>query len=81
MRIREFTLLLTSIPGEKEADKIYGIIDDGTISIIAGVAQIHFHREAVSLEKAIRDAINDVRSAGFDVQRVELEPDTILVSS
>ena len=26
-------------------------------------------------------AINDVRSAGFDVQRVELQPETILLSS
>ena len=81
MKTREFTLILASVPGEKEADKLYGIFADGTISTIAGVPQIHFHREADSLEKAIRGAINDVRSAGFDVQRVELEPDTILLPS
>ena len=80
MKIREFTLILTTVPGESEADKLYQVFDDGTISTIAGVPQIHFHREAVSLEKAIRSAINDVRSAGFDVQRVELQPDTLLLS-
>src|SRR3984893_8832687 len=79
LKIREFTLILTSVPGEKEADELYGIFDDGTISTIAGIPQIHFHREAGSLEAAIRAAIHDVRSAGFDVERVELEPDTILL--
>ena len=81
VKIREFTLILTSIPGEKEADDLYGIFDDGTISTIAGTPQIHFHREAGSLEAAIRAAIQDVRSAGFDVVRVEWEPDTILLPS
>jgi hypothetical protein len=81
MKIHEFTLILTSLPGEKEADKLYGVFDDGTISAIAGVPQIHFHREAVSLEQAIRGAIRDVRSAGFDVERVEMEPDTLLLPS
>jgi hypothetical protein len=79
MKVREFTLILTAVPGEKEADKLYGTIDDGTISSIAGVPQIRFHREASSLERAIRTAIHDVRSAGFDVERIELEPDTILL--
>jgi hypothetical protein len=79
MKMREFTLILTSVPGEKEADELYGIFDDGTISTIAGIPQIHFHREAGSLETAIRAAIHDVRSAGFDVERVELQPDTILL--
>ncbi len=81
MKTREFTLILNSAPEEKEADELYGIFDDGTISIIAGIPQIHFHREAGSLETAIRSAIHEVRSAGFDVKRVELEPDTLLLLS
>ena len=79
MGIREFTLILTSVPGEEEADTLYGVFDDGTISTVAGVPQIHFHREATSLEKALRSAIGDVRSAGLDVQRVELPPDSVLL--
>ena len=78
MKEHEFTLLLTADPTEVEADKLYGTFDDGTIVTIAGVPQIHFHREAESLEEAIRSAIGDVRSAGFDVVRVEMEPNAVL---
>jgi hypothetical protein len=33
--------------------------------------------EARSLEEAIRSAITHVRSAGFDVARVEIEPEAV----
>ena len=78
MKEHEFTLLLTADPTEAEADKLYGIFDDGTISTIAGVPQVHFHRQAASLEEAIRSAIGDIRAAGFDATRVEMEPNAVL---
>ena len=78
MKEHEFTLVLTADPTEAEADKLYGTFDDGTISTVAGVPQIHFHRVAGSLEEAIRSAIGDVRSAGFDVVRVEMEPNSLV---
>jgi hypothetical protein len=78
MKEHEFTLVLTADPSEEDADKLYGTFDDGTISTMAGVPQIHFHREAASLEDAIRSAIGDVRAAGFEVTRVEMEPNTVL---
>jgi len=81
MKEHEFTLILTADPNEDEADKMYGTFNDGTISTVAGVPQIHFHREARSLEEAIRSAIGDVRSTGIDVARVEIEPDTVLQPS
>jgi hypothetical protein len=77
MKEHEFTLILTADPNEEEADALYGKFDDGTISTIAGIPQIHFHRTAKSLEEAIRSAVGDVRSAGFDVQRVEMQPDML----
>ena len=73
----EFTLILTADPTEDEDEKLYGIFNDGTIATIAGVAQIHFHREAPSLEDAIRSAVRDVRSGGFNVERVEMQPDML----
>jgi hypothetical protein len=73
----EFTLILTADPTEEQADKLYGVFDDGTISTVAGIPQIHFHREAKSLEDAIRSAVNDTRSAGFDVDRIEMQPDLL----
>ena len=77
MKEHEFTLVLTADPNEEEADKMYGAFDDGTISTIGGVPQVHFHRESGSLEEAIRSAIGDVRSTGFDVERVEMEPNAV----
>ena len=77
MKEHEFTLILTADPDDGQADKLYGAFNDGTLSSIAGVPQIHFHREAALLEDAIRSAIGDVRSAGFDVQRVEMQPDML----
>jgi len=81
MKTHEFVLVLTADPNEDEADELYATFSDGTISTIAGVAQIRFHRAAASLEEAIRSAISDVRSTGFDVERVEIEPNSMLQPS
>jgi hypothetical protein len=81
MKQHEFTLVLTTDASEKQADKMYGAFHDGTIATIAGVPQVHFHREAASLEDAIRSAISDVRSTGMDVARVEMEPSAFLQPS
>jgi len=77
MKQHEFTLVLTVDPNDEQADRMYGTFDDGTIATVAGVPQIHFHRDAESLEQAIRSAIGDVRSLGFDVARVEMEPNAV----
>ena len=77
MKVLEFTLILTSEPNEEEADQLYGIVNDGTLATIEGMPQIHFHREALSLEEAIGSALVDVRKAGFDVVRVEIEPEVV----
>ena len=68
----EFTAII------EPCHKLYSIFNDGTISTIADVAQICFHREALSLKEAIRSAIMDVKSAGFDVVRIEIEPERML---
>lgn len=78
MKQHELTLVLTADPDDEQSDRMYGTFDDGTIATIAGVPQVHFHREADSLEDAIRSAIRDVRSAGFDVARVEMEPNAVV---
>jgi len=77
MKAHEFTLILTADPNEEEADRLYSIFNDGTLATIAGVAQIRFHREAPSLEEAIGSAMANVRKAGFNVARVEIEPDVV----
>ncbi len=77
MKVQKFTLIIAPDPTEEEADKLYGIIDDGTLATIANIPQIHFHREATTLDSAIRSAIADVKSLGLDVMRVEIEPEAI----
>ena len=56
----------------------YGIIDDGTLSTIAGVPKIRFHRQALSLEEAIRSVLKDVKAAGVEIAHVEIEPQTMM---
>ena len=74
MKEHDFTLILTVDPDEDAADRLYGEIDDGTLATISGVPQVHFHRDAPSLEAAIRSAIANIELAGFEVARVEIEP-------
>ncbi len=51
--------------------------DDGTPGTINGIFVVDFHREADSLEEAILSAIADVRSAGYAVERVEMEAEAM----
>ena len=78
MKEQNFTFILTTDPNEDEADRLYSVIDDGTLSTIAGIPQISFHRQAPSLETAMRSAMQDVRSAGLQVLRVEIEPESVV---
>ncbi len=77
----EFTLILK---GRLEltaeiADELFEAgCEDGTPGTCNGVFSIDFHREANSLEEAIRSAIANVRSAGYEVDRVEIEAEAAL---
>jgi hypothetical protein len=76
----EFTLILKGSPDltEEMADALYEAgCDDGTPGTCDGVFSIDFHREADSLESALRSAIANVKSAGYDVARVEIEADAM----
>jgi hypothetical protein len=55
--------------------------DDGTPGTFCGTPYISFHREAESLEAAIRSAVADVQKAGCVVERVQIEHDSPLLSS
>ncbi len=79
MKTHEFTLILTTSPTEESADKFYGICNDGTLAVRSGIAHISFHRDAISLEEALRSALTDVDAAGFAVERVEMEPSAVLL--
>jgi hypothetical protein len=76
----EFTLILKGPLEltEKVADELFEAgCDDGTPGTCNGVFSIDFHREATSLEEAIRSAIANVKSAGYEVERVEIETEAV----
>lgn len=75
MKTYEFSLVLTA-PGltDDDCDALYEAgCDDGTVVTRNGVTHIAFDREAESLEAAIRSATAQVRVAGFEVARVEMD--------
>jgi len=71
MQEHSFTLILDREPTEEEADNLYSIFDDGTISTLplppcaTPLPQIHFDREANSLKEAVNSAIQDIIQGGF----------------
>jgi hypothetical protein len=80
MREHRFTIILAS-PEESEEDAatLYEAgCADGSISTSGGVTRIDFHRQAPSLEEAIRSAIGNVQAAGFQVAHVVIEPESIV---
>ena len=77
----EFTLILkgTLELTDEIADELFEAgCHDGTPGICNGKFTIDFHREAVSLDAAIRSAIESVKSAGYEVERVEIECGSML---
>lgn len=76
----EFTLILRGSPEltEEIADKLFAAgCDDGTPGTCGGVFSIDFTREADSLEHAIASAIDDVKRAGYDIERAEIQADAM----
>ena len=80
MRKYEFTLILKGPLelSEEIADALFEAgCDDGTPGTCNGVFLIGFHRQAPSLEEAIHSAIRDIKSAGHEVDRVEIEAEAL----
>ena len=76
MKKYEFSLILADSPEltEETCDALFAAgCDDGTPGVTSGIFSIDFHREADSLEAAIKSAMKDVKSAGFTADRVEIQ--------
>jgi len=72
----EFTLFLGGLSEitDEAANALYEAgCDDGSPASCDGVVWVTFHREAGSLDAAVRSAMADVRKAGFEVERMEIE--------
>ena len=81
MRQYDFTLIFAE-PLELTSDLADALFaagcDDGTPGTVNGVFSIDFHREAATLEDAIRSAIENVKAAGYAVTRVEMEAEAMV---
>jgi len=78
MQIYDFTLVLSSgtVLTEVLSDALFEAgCNDGSPGSCEGVVTIDFHREAGSLEAAIRSAIADVQKTGYSVAKAEIEAD------
>lgn len=76
MRMHHFSLVLSGLREmtDEAANALYEAgCDDCLPGSCDGVSMCHFHREAASLDEAIRSAVTDVRKAGFAPERVEIE--------
>lgn len=84
MKEHEFTVILAGISEitDAAADALYKAgCDDGSPGSCDGVVSVDFHRDAPTLESAIQSAVADIRKAGFQVQRVEIYPDSSAMAS
>lgn len=71
-----FTAILRDSPELTEdlAERLFAAgCDDGTPGVCAGQTVVDFHRNAESLEEAIRSAVASVAAAGCTVERVQME--------
>ena len=82
MKTYEFDVILKDVSEvtDDQADELFAAgCDDGTPAACNGVAWIHFDREAVSLEEAIRSAVAMVQATGITVSKVELDVDATVL--
>ena len=84
MKEHEFTVILANISemSDEAANALYEAgCDDGSPGSCDGVTSVDFHRDAPTLESAIQSAVADIRTAGFQVQRIEIYPDSSVIAA
>jgi hypothetical protein len=80
MKRYDFSLVLsngTELTDQLVEDLYEAGCDDGSPSSCGGTVMVTLHREAESLEQAIRAGIADVQKTGSSVARVEIQPDDL----
>lgn len=80
MKTFEFTVVFDHCMelNEELCERLFAArCDDGTPGTCCWVTVIDFHREAASLEEAIRTAVANVSSAGCVVARVEIDAECL----
>lgn len=72
MKIYDFDLTLHCPASLDQVERLFPACDDASFGASNGVGYANFHREADSLEAAIRSAIADLVSVGLRIKEVKL---------
>lgn len=82
MKIFEFTITIDQFVEDLDVvDAFYGKTGDASLAGSGGKTVVHFDREADSLDEALRTAIVDLQSQGWQVRDISVEPDCIMPAS
>jgi len=74
----DFTITIDQMVEELDAiDAFYGRCGDVSMFNSDGITKITFHRDAASLDDAIRTAVSDVQAFGYKVKHIEVEPECV----
>jgi hypothetical protein len=78
MQTFDFTITIDQLVEDLDAiDAFYGRLDDVSMFNADGTTRITFHREAATLDDALRSAIADVQSFGYKAKQIEVEPECV----
>jgi len=78
MNTFDFTITIDQLVEDVGAvDAFYARCDDVSMFNAEGVTRITFHRDAATLDDAVRSAVNDVQSFSFKVKHIEVEPECV----
>lgn len=79
MQVYAFTVQTNRNSDSSIVDSIYSVCDDATASVENGKLAIAFDRRADTLEQAIREAVDALRSLSVDVTSVTLDVESLAV--
>ena len=78
MQTYDFTITIDQFVEDLDAiDAVYGQLDDVSMFNSDAATRITFHREAATLDGAMRSAVADVQSFGYKVKHIEVEPECV----
>jgi hypothetical protein len=78
MKTFDFTITIDQFVEDLDAiDAFYGRLDDVSMFNADGATRITFHRDAATLDDALRSAVSDVQSFGYKVKHIEVEPECV----
>jgi len=75
MKTYGFDIILRGIDSlnDEIVERVYALCDDCGLSSGSGVTTARFDREANSLESAIASALETIRKAGCEAERIEID--------